>query len=117
MTLNALEAEKAAIECTLKAVKLLAKAASITSEEDQKFFVQSLAKSLEGCDFLGCDVTESTCQSVFEDSASLQEASPRSQSEPLAVIWSALHGYREDCISEDDEEWNSICNAMDDLTV
>ncbi len=104
MTPTDLETEKAAIECTLEAVKLLAKAASITSEEDQKFFVQSLARCLEACDLLGTDVTENTCQSVFDNSASLQEASPRSQSETLAVIWIALHGYREDCISEDDEE-------------
>ena len=30
----------------------------------------------------------------------------------LAVIWSALHGYREDCISKDDDQWEDIVLAM-----
>lgn len=34
----------------------------------------------------------------------------------LSVIWAALHGYREDCISEgvdnNDEQWDEICTAM-----
>lgn len=30
----------------------------------------------------------------------------------LRTIWSALHGYREDCISTDDEQWDEICTAM-----
>jgi|TARA_B100000287_G_scaffold422369_1_gene464230 hypothetical protein len=32
--------------------------------------------------------------------------------EDFQVIWNALHGYREDCISQDDEEWDKICAAM-----
>ncbi len=30
----------------------------------------------------------------------------------LAIIWSALHGYREDCISEADDQWDDIVTAM-----
>lgn len=32
--------------------------------------------------------------------------------ENLATIWEALEGYRENCISEDDETWSDICLAM-----
>tara|TARA_R110000803_G_scaffold51629_1_gene106585 strand:+ start:373 stop:543 length:171 start_codon:yes stop_codon:yes gene_type:complete len=28
------------------------------------------------------------------------------------VIWEALQGYRENCISTDNVEWDSICEAM-----
>lgn len=28
------------------------------------------------------------------------------------TIWHALAGYREDCISTDDEQWDEICTAM-----
>ena len=30
----------------------------------------------------------------------------------LAIIWSALHGYREDCISDADDQWDDIVVAM-----
>lgn len=34
----------------------------------------------------------------------------------LQIIWEALHSYREDCISEGDEQndqaWDAICEAM-----
>jgi len=34
----------------------------------------------------------------------------------LKVVWEALHGFREDCISEGDfhydEQWDDICTAM-----
>jgi hypothetical protein len=36
--------------------------------------------------------------------------------EQIAIIWEALHSYREDCIPESDpnhnEEWEDICLAM-----
>lgn len=37
--------------------------------------------------------------------------------ESLETVWSGLHGYREDCIPEGqeekyDEEWSDICTAM-----
>jgi hypothetical protein len=32
--------------------------------------------------------------------------------EDLQVIWNVLHGFREDCISQDDELWDDICTAM-----
>ena len=32
--------------------------------------------------------------------------------EDFQVIWNALYGYREDCISQHDEEWDKICAAM-----
>jgi hypothetical protein len=28
------------------------------------------------------------------------------------TVWNALHGFREDCISTDDELWDEICTAM-----
>ena len=28
------------------------------------------------------------------------------------TVWDALHGFREDCISTDDEQWDDICTAM-----
>ena len=28
------------------------------------------------------------------------------------TVWNALHGFREDCISTDDEQWDDICTAM-----
>ena len=28
------------------------------------------------------------------------------------VIWEALQGYRENCISTDDDTWDSICESM-----
>lgn len=34
----------------------------------------------------------------------------------LKIIWDALHGYREDCISTDDESWDEICGAMATVT-
>jgi transcriptional regulator of met regulon len=34
----------------------------------------------------------------------------------LETVWDALHGFREDCISEGDpmhdEQWDEICEAM-----
>ena len=34
----------------------------------------------------------------------------------LETVWEALHGFREDCISEGDqdhdEQWDDICTAM-----
>lgn len=34
----------------------------------------------------------------------------------LETVWEALHGFREDCIPEGDqdydEQWNDICTAM-----
>tara|TARA_R110000851_G_scaffold100712_1_gene216469 strand:+ start:193 stop:354 length:162 start_codon:yes stop_codon:yes gene_type:complete len=30
----------------------------------------------------------------------------------LDTVWDALHGYREDCISTDDEQWDDLCTAM-----
>ena len=30
----------------------------------------------------------------------------------LDTVWIALHGFREDCISTDDEQWDEICTAM-----
>jgi len=30
----------------------------------------------------------------------------------LEVIWEALHAFREDCISEGDQQWDDICTAM-----
>jgi hypothetical protein len=34
----------------------------------------------------------------------------------LRTIWDALHGYREDCVSTDDESWDEICGAMANIT-
>ena len=28
------------------------------------------------------------------------------------TVWNALQGFREDCISTDDEQWDEICTAM-----
>jgi len=28
------------------------------------------------------------------------------------TVWNALQGFREDCISTDDELWDEICTAM-----
>ena len=30
----------------------------------------------------------------------------------LDTVWDALQGFREDCISTDDEQWDEICTAM-----
>ena len=30
----------------------------------------------------------------------------------IETVWDALHGFREDCISTDDEQWDDICTAM-----
>ena len=30
----------------------------------------------------------------------------------LETVWDALQGFREDCISTDDEQWDEICTAM-----
>jgi len=30
----------------------------------------------------------------------------------LDTVWDALQGFREDCISTDDELWDEICTAM-----
>ena len=42
-----------------------------------------------------------------------------SYNESTETIWTALHAYREDCISEgderNDEEWQEICEAMEDI--
>jgi hypothetical protein len=32
--------------------------------------------------------------------------------EEVNVIWEALHDYRENCISTDDETWDRICESM-----
>lgn len=34
----------------------------------------------------------------------------------LSTVWDALHSYREDCISTDDEQWDEICFAMARIT-
>lgn len=43
------------------------------------------------------------------------ENNPLRKNEPTSwidTVWDALQGYREDCISEDDEQWDDICTAM-----
>ena len=45
--------------------------------------------------------------------------SRKTKDENLAIVWAALHAYREDLIPEGDEsydeQWDDICTAMADL--
>ena len=34
----------------------------------------------------------------------------------LDTVWDALQGFREDCISTDDEQWDEICTAISWIT-
>ena len=46
----------------------------------------------------------------------MKTASGKTIEDKIEFLWGVLHDYRENSISQDDEAWQSICEAMAQIT-